>query len=488
MFSRLANLFKGFFSLFISGVERRNPEALLELEQENLRKQIANFNQGLATHAGLCERIMGQVRKLEAEQKDLRAKTTAHLRAGNKSAAGQYALRLQTIDAQLEENRKQLEQAEATYKNLVKARDVAVQTARAKIECLKGAINDMRMNQAMAEIHEMASGMISSIGGAGDTLNRLHEMVEEERTKAAGRARIAKDSIDMTGVEVQGSRAHRARRPGAGRFRRARGHLDPGRSARACAAHAGRDGESEQPGQLKCPHLRARRPGRASWRSPTKAALTVSSFSTATCTTASPSAAAWSISPATSRTICSPAFRVVLSYDLGNGLTIERGGELVEKWGGANLKALPREPLPAIQYISRYLRYLGNLRALGREVKENVAVILRGVDRRRAGRRRGLRTRQPHERAARLGVGSAVQRSAVHEHSDRRQSQRRRAADRLQRARVAHSRAAAGCAGAGARAGPPQGAGAESVRRRCQSAAARGCARRRHGRRRSKAW
>jgi phage shock protein A len=114
MFSRLGNLIKGFFSLFISGVEKRNPEALLELEQENLRKQVANFNQGLATHAGMCERIMGQVRKLEAEQKDLRAKTTAHLRAGNKSAAGQYALRLQTIDGQLEENRKQLEQAEAT--------------------------------------------------------------------------------------------------------------------------------------------------------------------------------------------------------------------------------------------------------------------------------------------------------------------------------------------------------------------------------------
>jgi hypothetical protein len=103
----------------------------------------------------------------------------------------------------MEENRKQLEQAEGTYKNLLKARDVAVQTARAKIESLKGAINDMKMNQAMAEIHEMASGMITSIGGSGDTLNRLHEMVEEERTKAAGRARIAKDSIDMTNVNVQ---------------------------------------------------------------------------------------------------------------------------------------------------------------------------------------------------------------------------------------------------------------------------------------------
>jgi hypothetical protein len=73
-------------------------------------------------------------------------------------------------------------------------------------------------------------------------------------------------------------------------------------------------------------------------------------------------------------------FRVVLSYDLGNGLTIERGGEVVGRWGGADLQRLPREPLPAVQYVGRYLRYLGNLRALGQEAEENVAVILRGVD------------------------------------------------------------------------------------------------------------
>jgi len=205
MFSRIANLFKGFLSLFVSGVERRNPEALLELEQENLRKQIGNFNQGLASHAGLSERLMSQVRKLEAEQKDLRAKTTAHVRAGNNSAAGQYALRLQAVEAQLDENRTQLEQAETTYKNLVKARDVAMQTARAKIESLKGAINDMRMKQAMAEIHEMSAGMITNIGGAGDTLNRLETMVTEERDKAAGRARVARDSVDMSQVEIKES-------------------------------------------------------------------------------------------------------------------------------------------------------------------------------------------------------------------------------------------------------------------------------------------
>ena len=203
MFKRLSNLIRGFFGLFVSGIERQNPEALLEVESENLRKQIAQYNQGLATHAGLCESLMSQVRKLEADQRDLRAKTTANLKAGNRDIAGQYAVRLQTVERELEENRKQLEQAEATYKELVRARDVAISTARQKIESLKSSIGDMKMKKAMAELTEMASGMISSIGGSGDTLDRLSNMVEEERSKAAGRVRVARDSMDTTSIQMK---------------------------------------------------------------------------------------------------------------------------------------------------------------------------------------------------------------------------------------------------------------------------------------------
>jgi len=203
MFQRLSNLIRGFFSLFISGLERQNPEALLEVEQENLRKQIAQYNQGLATHAGLCERLISQVRQLENEQKDLRARTAANLRAGNRDAAAQLALRLQTIDRELDENRTQLEQAEKTYRDLVKARDVAINAARQKIESLKAGISDMKMKKAMAELTEMASGMVSNIGGSGETLDRLSGIVEEERTKAAGRVRVARDSMDMSGVVVK---------------------------------------------------------------------------------------------------------------------------------------------------------------------------------------------------------------------------------------------------------------------------------------------
>jgi phage shock protein A len=208
MFKRLANLFRGFLGLFISGLERQNPEALLEVEKDNLRKQIANYNQGLAAHAGLCERLMTQVRKLEQEERELRAKTAANLRAGNRDLAGQQALRLQTTQRELTENRTQLTSAETTYKELIRARDVAVKAATDKIESLKSGLDDLKIKRATAELNEMASGMIATIGGSGDTLNRLHDMVEEEREKAAGRARVAHDSLNTTEFAMKEEEQH----------------------------------------------------------------------------------------------------------------------------------------------------------------------------------------------------------------------------------------------------------------------------------------
>lgn len=203
MFSRLSNLVRGFFGLFISGLERRNPEALLEVEKENLRSQIIKYNEGLAAHAGLCERLMTQIRRLENEERDLRARTSANLKAGNRDIAGQYAVRLQTAQRELTDNRAQLQQAEETYKSLVKARDVAVTTAKQKIENLRQSLDDLKVKRAMAELTQMASGMVTELGGAGDTLSRLHDMVEEEREKAAGRVRVARDSINASDIQMK---------------------------------------------------------------------------------------------------------------------------------------------------------------------------------------------------------------------------------------------------------------------------------------------
>lgn len=74
-----------------------------------------------------------------------------------------------------------------------------------------------------------------------------------------------------------------------------------------------------------------------------------------------------------------PQFEVILSYELGLGLRVERGKELVGDWqtGGENrLRASPTEPLDAIRDLTHYLIYCRNLRAINRDAPR-VAVIVR---------------------------------------------------------------------------------------------------------------
>jgi len=73
-------------------------------------------------------------------------------------------------------------------------------------------------------------------------------------------------------------------------------------------------------------------------------------------------------------------FQVIFTYDLGNGLAVERGSERLAEWVPAVMQSLPRDPLAAIRFVSRFGRYLGNLEAVGKPNNIQVAVLVRGAD------------------------------------------------------------------------------------------------------------
>jgi hypothetical protein len=75
-------------------------------------------------------------------------------------------------------------------------------------------------------------------------------------------------------------------------------------------------------------------------------------------------------------------FQVIFSFDLGNGLRVTRGADLLEGWSGAKrLDPTLRQPLAAIELVSSFLRYRANLQALGQEKQAlHVACILRDAD------------------------------------------------------------------------------------------------------------
>jgi len=73
-------------------------------------------------------------------------------------------------------------------------------------------------------------------------------------------------------------------------------------------------------------------------------------------------------------------FDVVLSYDLGNGVRIEKGAELFSKWPAFQESQKDwKAPRPAIESLTRYFRYCANLARLNQPTAQ-VGCIIKNAD------------------------------------------------------------------------------------------------------------
>lgn len=73
-------------------------------------------------------------------------------------------------------------------------------------------------------------------------------------------------------------------------------------------------------------------------------------------------------------------FDVVLSYDVGNGARVEKGGEVFSQWAAWKDKLLPTAPREAVHVLTHYLRFCANLAKIKPEKSIRVAIIVRGAD------------------------------------------------------------------------------------------------------------
>jgi hypothetical protein len=73
-------------------------------------------------------------------------------------------------------------------------------------------------------------------------------------------------------------------------------------------------------------------------------------------------------------------FDVVLSYDLGNGIRIEKGAEIFSKWPAFQESQKDwKSPRPAVETLTRYFRYCANLARLNQPAAQ-VGCIIKNAD------------------------------------------------------------------------------------------------------------
>ena len=190
---RIAKLFKGFLSLFISGIEQRNPRALLEAEISSFHEAVGNFNTHLAKQAGLVERLREQIKKLQREVDLTKARATAVYNAKQFEEAGRLALSLKQLQQDLADNETQLQSAEQLYQNLTRQRDTYVREAQRRIDAIKQKLSRAEMAESQAKLAEIASTAAFDMAGSGATLQRMEEHLDNRVAEATGKARVAAD-------------------------------------------------------------------------------------------------------------------------------------------------------------------------------------------------------------------------------------------------------------------------------------------------------
>ena len=201
MFSRIGRLFRGFLGLFISGLENANPEALMEAARTEFRTKMTQYNLALARMAGVAERLKGQVNMKAARAQELERRILANHRAGNLDLAGTLARELQELKADLTTDTQELRETEEAYDANMRQAKLAQREFEDKVRRLEKQLSQVKIKEAQAEAASALSSVAFKVGDLGDTMKRAEEVLQKRYEVSAGKARVAKDMVDMDTVE-----------------------------------------------------------------------------------------------------------------------------------------------------------------------------------------------------------------------------------------------------------------------------------------------
>ena len=201
MFWRIGRLFRGFLGLFISGIENANPEALMEAARQEFRTKITQYNLALAKMAGVAERLKGQVKAKADRAQELERRILANHRAGNMDLAGTLARELQELKADLTTDTHELKETEEAYDANLRQAKLVQREFQDKVRRLEKQLSQVKIKEAQAEAAGALSNVAFRVGDLGDTMKTVEEVLQKRYEVSAGKARVAKDMVDMEAVQ-----------------------------------------------------------------------------------------------------------------------------------------------------------------------------------------------------------------------------------------------------------------------------------------------
>jgi len=201
LFARLGRLARGFLSLFVGSLEEKNPEALLEAAREDFRAKMSQYNLALAQVAGLAERLKNQIKAKAAKAQDLERRILANHSAGNLELAGSLARELQELKTDLAVDTQELGDTESAYQANLRQVKVTQKEFEDKVRHLQTQLSQVKIKEAQAEAAAALGNVAFKVGDLGDSMKAVDEVLQKRYQEAAGKARVAKDLVDMNKLQ-----------------------------------------------------------------------------------------------------------------------------------------------------------------------------------------------------------------------------------------------------------------------------------------------
>lgn len=174
-----------------------DPIAQMQYEYDSAVEQLKTGREGLEQYRALVERVSRQVAGNKQQVSTLEAKIKSYLQANDRESAAKFALEMQKVKKELEENQGQLSMHEEAYNNNVaKIKHATKKLADVKEKIVKYDA-ELKMSRAEAEMAKLATSFDFNVT---TDFGQIEDVIQDKIGLNRAKARVAAD-LSSEGLE-----------------------------------------------------------------------------------------------------------------------------------------------------------------------------------------------------------------------------------------------------------------------------------------------
>lgn len=199
MWKRFVRAIRALFGKAVSAIE--DPKLILEQNIRDLNDQVPKMNENIATVKASVMLLEKEERKYQVEYDDLVSKMKAAIKAGRDDIAANYAMRLETVKANLAKTKEQRATAQRAYEKALEVKKAFMKEKERKIEEAREALRAHERAKWQARIADTMEQF--ETGGVDQTHDEMLQRVNEETAKNEARMEMALDSVDTESIKME---------------------------------------------------------------------------------------------------------------------------------------------------------------------------------------------------------------------------------------------------------------------------------------------